>query len=443
MNSYSEFRGSTMTIKNIKNIKKQKGMATIIVAVVILVVITIMVLFAARVGVFDQRMSANEARYKEAFAIAEAGLDYTAERFESEFTRLYDGSTPGSSTTTLAAILANSQFASPTEIDGTTPEANEPYFTAAITDSGISPSGSAINAYTVIATGVGSDGTATATIQRQFSMAYVFGGSVPDVPIIVGGAVGTGGNFNIVANPNGGGEGVPVSIWTGPSGANVTATSSSATCHFEFYTGNNAQCSNPSGNDENISRGTNPATPIPSYDPDYPDILPNDPDFPSDLFEFIFGVPRDSWTTIETQTNVESNNTQVTTDCTAMVAAGTAAGQNFPIWWINGNCSISGGPIIGTTDNPVILVVADGQLKVTGGAQINGVVFLFDKPGGGSPSADLGGTTEIVGSFISDVGGSAMQGSYLVVYDLSVIDSFISNGNNYSFAWIPGTWRDF
>lgn len=422
---------------------KQQGMATIIVAIVILVVISIMVLFAARVGVFDQRMSANEARYKEAFAIAEAGLDYAAERFESEFTRLYDGSTNATSNATLTNILANSQFPNNTEIDGTAPEANEPYFTVSITDTGVSPTGSAINAYTVTSTGVGSDGTATATVQRQFSMAYVFGGAVPDVPIIVGGAVGTGGNFNIVGNPNGGGEGVPVSIWTGPNNSDVEATSSSATCHLEFYDGNNAQCSNPSGNDENISRGTNPATSISSYDPTYPDIIPNDPDFPDDLFNFIFGVPRDSWQTIETQTNVESNNTQVTTDCSAMVAAGTAAGQNFPIWWVNGNCSISGGPTIGSTDNPVILVVADGQLKVTGGAQINGVVFLFDKPGGGSPSADLGGTTEIVGSFISDAGGSAMQGSYSVVYDPSVIDSFISNGNNYSFAWIPGSWRDF
>lgn len=424
-------------------VKKQQGMVTIIVAVVILVVITIMVLFAARVGIFDQRMSANEARYKEAFAIAEAGLDFAAERFESEFTRLYDGSNNTTSNTTLLTVLANSQFASNTKIDGTTPEANEPYFTATIIDSGVSPTGSAINAYTVVATGVGSDGTATATIQRQFSMAYVFGGAVPEVPIIVGGSVGTGGNFNIVANPNGGGPGVPVSIWTGPNNSDVTVTSSSATCHFEFYVGGNAQCSNPSGKQENISRGTNPATAISSYDPTYPDILPNDPDFPTDLFNFVFGVPRDSWKTIETQTRSETNDTQVGTDCSAMVAAGTAAGIGFPIWWVNGNCSISGGPIIGSTDNPVILIVADGQLKVTGGAQINGVVFLFDKPGGGSPSASLGGTTEIVGSFVSDAGGSAMSGSYSVVYDPSIVDSFVSDGSNYSFAWIPGSWRDF
>lgn len=428
----------------IKNIKKQKGMATIIVAVVILVVITIMVLFAARVGVFDQRLSANEARYKEAFAIAEAGLDYAAERFESEFIRLYDGSTAGTSATTLAAILANSQFANPTEIDGTAPEANEPYFTAEITDTGGTVPGADVNVYTVTATGVGSDGSGTATIQRQFSMAYVFGGSVPDVPVIIGGSVGTGGNFNIVANPNGGGEGVPVSVWTGKNNADVEITASSATCHFEFFTGNNATCSNPSGNDgENISRGENPGTPIPSYDPNFPDILPNDPDFPDDLFNFLFGVPRDSWATIETQTRVESNNTQVTSDCSALMAAGTAAGQNFPIWWVNGDCTFNAGAIAGTTANPIILVVADGELTITGGGELNGVAYLFDKPGGGTPSAKFGGTVEIVGSIVADVGGNAMQGSYSVVYDPTLIDSFISNGNNYSFAWIPGTWRDF
>lgn len=56
-------------------IRNQQGVATIVVTVVLLVVMTLMVLFASRVGVFDVRMAANEARYKEAFAMAEAGLD--------------------------------------------------------------------------------------------------------------------------------------------------------------------------------------------------------------------------------------------------------------------------------------------------------------------------------------------------------------------------------
>lgn len=413
--------------------QNQKGVATIVVTVVLLVVMTLMVLFASRVGVFDVRMAANEARYKEAFAMAEAGLDYSTQRFSSEFVRLYDGA---DATTSLSTIVSSATVTSNTEPDGTTPEANDPYFTVTVTDTGASYGG--IPVYEFVATGVGSDGTATATVQRQITMASVFGGSVPDVPVIVGGAVGTGGNFNIVANPNGAGEGVPVSVW---SSGDISGTNSSATCHDEFYDGSNAQCSNPSGNVENISMGGDLATlsPLVSHDASVPDLLPNDPNFPSDLFNFIFGVPRAQWALKYAEALA---NQQAVTSCADINTAGVNAGVNFPLWWVTGECTISG--IIGSVDNPVIIVIDDNAFKGTGNNQVNGIVYLFDNPDtAGSPSAQLGGTMEIVGSYVSDVGGAAMQGSYSVVYDPNLVSSFQTNGNSYNFAYIPASWRDF
>jgi Tfp pilus assembly protein PilX len=417
---------------------KQKGMATIIVSIIILTVITLMVVYASRVGLFDQRMSANQARYKEAFAIAEAGLDMTSERYEA----LFSDSNDVTNATVLANIVTNSVFGASTAIDGTAAVANEPYFTSTIIASG------AVN--TVVSTGVGADGTGTATIQRSFTMASGFGGTTPDVPVIVGGSVGTGGNFNIVANPNGGGEGVPISVWTGDSepnlgvDASVEVTSSSATCHFEFYDGNNPQCSNPSGNAENISRGTNPATSVSSYDPTYPDILPNDDDFPEDLFDFMFGIDRSDWQTKQTAIASATSGLQVVNDCTSLVAAGTSAGDTYPFWWINGDCDINGGGTIGSEDKPVVIIISDGLLKVTGGVQMYGVMYLFDNPSTvGTPSSQLNGTTEIIGTFVSEAPAGALSGSYSVVYNPDVIDSFVDNGSNYAFAWVPGSWRDF
>jgi len=287
--------------------KYQQGLATVIVAIVLLVIMTVMVIFAARVGVFDVRMAANEARYKEALITAEAGLDYSTQRFSSEFTRLYDGTDAGTAGTTLATIANNAQVNTNTEPDGTAPEAGDPYFTVTVTNTGASYGG--IPVYEFVSTGVGADGTGTATVRRQVTMANVFGGTVPDVPVIVGGAVGTGGNFNVVANPNGAGEGVPVSVW---SSGDISGTNSSATCHFEFYDGNNAQCSNPSGNTENISMGGDLAalSPISSHDPTVPDLLPNDPNFPADIFAFIFGVPRAQWELkyAEADANLQAGN---------------------------------------------------------------------------------------------------------------------------------------
>jgi Tfp pilus assembly protein PilX len=427
--------------------RSQCGVATLTITVIVLVIVTLMVAYATKVGVLDQRMAGNEVRYKEAFALAEAGLDFATQKFNSAFKLSYDGTQAATSLTT---ILANSQVASATEADGTSPESGEGSFTVAITPTSIcfpvptppatcATSPTSIPIYSFVSTGVGADGTGTATVQRQITMSHAMGGKAPDVPIIVSGAVGTGGNFNIVANPNAAGPGIPVSVW---SNDDITVSSSSATCHIQYYDGNNAQCSNPSGNQENISKGTNPASALTSHSASMPDLLPHDPNFPSDLFNFLFGLPRTDWATKKMEAEM---NGQAVSSCTPIVNSGVSAGNSYTLWWITGNCAFSGGDEIGSDDKPVILVIDDGALQTNGNVKIHGIVYLFNNPSNGAtPSAALNGTTEIQGSFISDVGGTAMQGSYSVVYDPNVIDSFVNgSGSNFSIGYVPGSWRDF
>lgn len=418
----------------------QKGMATLTVTVVILVIVTLMVFFATKVGILDQRMAGNEVRYKEAFAQAEAGLDFATQRFNSEFTRLYDGSDTATVASSLATILANSQVVNATEADGTSPESGEGSFTVSIANTGASFG--SIPVYNFVSTGTGADGTGTATVQRQIAMSSALGGKVPDIPIIVGGAVGTGGTFNIVGNPNGGGPGIPVSIWTGPasSGNDIEMSGSSATCHIQFYDGNNAQCSNPSGNSELLSQGDN--TTLSSYSPDKPDLLPNDPNFPPDLFKFVFGLDRAVWLT---KKNEAESHGQVVSSCAPIVSLGTNAGTNFSLWWITGDCDTGSNAEIGTDDKPVILVIDDSVLTMRAGTIVHGIVFIFNNPdNAATPSASMSGSPEIQGSFISDVGGAGMTGSYSVVYNPDVVHSFSNGGgSNFTIAYIPGSWRDF
>lgn len=436
----------------------QKGIATLTVTIVIVIILTLMVFFATKVGLLDQRMAGNEVRYKEAFAQAEAGLDFATQRFSSEFTRLYDGTNPTTASTSLLTILANSQAAIGTETDGTSPESGEGFFTVTVTpttacfpvpvppstctSTSPPPPTTTIPIYNFVSIGTGADGTGNASVQRQITMSHALGGNAPNTPVIAGGAVGTGGNFNVVGNPNAGGPGVPVSIWTGPpgSGADITASSSSATCHIQFYDGTNAQCSNPSGKVENITRGTNPATAQSAYDPTKRDLLPNDPNFPPDLFAFVFGLPRTDWLT---KRNEAEDHGQSVTDCSQIKALGTAAGVNFTLWWVAGNCEING-DTIGTTAKPVVLVIDDGVLEVKGDSRINGVVYIFNNEStGGTASADFSGTSEIRGSLISEVGFTA-NSSYSVVWEPTVINSFTNGGgSNFTIAYIPGSWRDF
>jgi len=405
-------------------IQKQQGMATLIVSIVVLIITTLMVFFAAKVGIFDLRMAANEARYKEAFAAAEAGLDFAIQKFEDQFTNNFTGPT------SWETIRSNSGVANGTETDGTAAEAGEPSFGVTVTLIG------GVSVFRFQSTGLSADGTGTATVQREVTMRQVLGGSSPQVTIMMKGSVGTGGNFNIVANPNGAGDGIPVSIWTGGSSphGDVTMTGSSATCQAEGFTGNNAQCGA-----ELLSDGD--GTIVSSYNPTFPDVLPNDPHFPDDVFRYMFGVARDDWETIYTMANSEH---QVVADCTGL--NGTS-GQKFRLWWITGDCNMGSNQIIGSQNDPVILVIDDHLLNMGGaGARIHGIPFLFDNPGNAAtPSADFQGSTAIYGALVSDVGGSAMNGSYAVVYDSILLGNLTSpnESNNYAIGYIPGSWRDF
>jgi hypothetical protein len=392
-----------------------------------------MMFFATKVGIFDQRMAGNEARYKEAFAAAEAGLDMAVQKFQDQFSTNYTG------TASWATIIGNSAIDTGTGTDGTAADAGQPSFGVTLTDVGSLIGG--INVYQISSTGVSADGTGTATVSRQVTMKSVLGGSAPDVPVIVDGSVGTGGDFNIVASPNGGGNGVPVSVWTGgdtPDG-DVSMSGSSATCHLEFYDGNNAQCSNPAigelisqADGSTLTDNTNSA---------FPDILPNDPNFPDDLFQFLFGVVHADWQTVYAMAN---STNQAVADCSSL---DETSGQKFRLWWITGDCNLDANQVIGSETDPVILVVDDHELGMSGGGnKIYGIAYLFDNPSdAATPSADFNGSPAIYGSFISDVGGSALNGSYSVVYSPSIISNLSSDDDsaNFTMAFVPGSWRDF
>ena len=58
---------------------RQKGALTIFSAVLVLILLTGMVIYAAQVGVFEQRKSGNELRQKQAFHAAEVGIQRAQE----------------------------------------------------------------------------------------------------------------------------------------------------------------------------------------------------------------------------------------------------------------------------------------------------------------------------------------------------------------------------
>ncbi|MCG6220715.1 hypothetical protein, partial [Vibrio diabolicus] len=110
------------------------------------------------------------------------------------------------------------------------------------------------------------DATANAEVEVKAIKISVLAGT-PAAPLTVAGGMAVSGNFTVVANPNGGGPGVPLSIWTN---GNVDLTNGSGqTCHQGDYSG---------GCSANISQKGDKQS----------DIKDNDTDFPTDLVWYLF-----------------------------------------------------------------------------------------------------------------------------------------------------------
>ena len=65
--------------KLIKQRNRQTGGVTVFTAILVLIVLTMMIFYAARVSLFEQRISSNEVRAKTAFHAAEAAIDQGVE----------------------------------------------------------------------------------------------------------------------------------------------------------------------------------------------------------------------------------------------------------------------------------------------------------------------------------------------------------------------------
>ena len=70
---------TNITVNPERRQRYQSGMVTTFTGILILVLLTLMMFFAIRVGVFEQRVSANEMRQKLAFHAAESGLGHAKE----------------------------------------------------------------------------------------------------------------------------------------------------------------------------------------------------------------------------------------------------------------------------------------------------------------------------------------------------------------------------
>lgn len=418
------------------NRKFQQGAAILVITVLLLMGITLISIYATKVGILDQKISANEYRHKEAFANAEAALDQAA-AFLSANPTLHRGDAGWESCSAGDGFPCN--LTGIIDVYGTI--ASGAVSTGVANIAALTNSSSYLirtaNNTTAIGEGQSADGTGRATAQISYvTSSLIDVGELPPIMLPTGSL---SGNFNIVPNPNGGGEGVPVSVWSkqtlDTSGANWK------TCHHGEFKHNGIACLDSKGDgdsgdswlacscDGEISNSGNVDT----------DLILNTADFPDSPFAYLFDSGDLSTTAAEVLILKEEIKSRaertglVLEDCDDIVADFAGLTRSALVW-VTGDCII-GGENVGSRDKPIILVV-ENLLRVNANSEVWGILFSFD-------DFVLNGGPVIHGSAISEVESDLTNGTYAQVYDEDLLASLTDDSINIELTKKKFSWRDF
>jgi Tfp pilus assembly protein PilX len=456
--------------------KAQQGAAVLLVSIVLLLGVTLITIFAARVGVIDQRIAANEYRHVESQTAANAALDQAA-AFLEENTDLYDANASDGWVDCTDAGFIN-DF--PCKIIGTT--ITDTYTNAydgnyPLTPTTIDPISQTVdlanvesNSYfayktggilTAIGTGKSADGSGEAIAQISYGKSSVL--AVEKLPPVLAPVVNLSGSFMIIADPQASlkdgadctlGEqsfDFPVSrndisVWTTTSdGAN---TGSWSTCLREnFVNASDEQCvdvyddtdshttwkSCTCNSELSFSGGTDDEHI--NYDIRIPGRNSTSP-FPSSQaavgfqhsattpFEYIFG------TTSLTAIKAKADHVYEAGEGCAGIGSLNLAGE--PFVYVTDDCSVGN---VGTQDNPIFLVV-EGDLTITANTDIWGIVL-------GAGEVTFNGSPIVHGSVVSNDPTKLTNGNYTQIFDWCVNNNLIDSLTTPTLSKVKYSWRNF
>lgn len=445
---------------------RQQGVS-LVVTLVLVVLLSLLALYGAGVLVMDTRSAANDYRAKEALSAAESGLDQgfsllNANRFSIRTNGLdlngdgdvtdtneaaWNTTTCTSSSTVVPCVtirpddrenwqylqLSSALIKRPWKDDDNdgVKDASEQFLgNSSVYLMTPKAGGSAKMLYNIVASGTSADNTGSAIV-KQAANFHPHIVSSPKSPMMSYGEIGGSGTFDVVTNPDGAGSGNPLSAW---SRYGMTLGGSGKTCQVNeflnskgssFWTevtdsyGNTltkcSSCSCPS------ATGINPVG---------SDIVANDPDFPDDVFAYLFGVPYTSYAEVK-------KNAKVVSDCSTLNTNSSGL-----IWVTPGPCNITSS--VGSYESPVLLVVQDTTVSVTGGGEIFGLLFVFGSSGYSATATDvhLAGGTTLYGAIMTNTKIDLGNGTYRMRFDQNVLNNISRNPSGGVIRRVPGSWSD-
>lgn len=477
---------------------RQHGLSTLLIAILLLAIVTIITIFAARFGIFEQRMSANDYRYKMAFQVAEAGLNQSMEfikvnttdmlsplgegwlapgdprwqpctdalpadmlvdpclaepnetrredmyRYVGDTDSAQDGILPvidmmpelgvdGDDVSDFAAEY--SSYATLCRLDVTIPESPR---------CALNPTTGDTFYVTIVSRGTLPNENAVATVRQSFGTFRALGAS-PDAPLIAAGtAVGLG-NAQIIPNPDGGGTGIPISIWS-KGDAQIADAGSFSSCQLgEWLTTATPEsltdgiCEDCSCNGLDFGYGLlsgheggdkfegEDILDVDDHDSEASPKVRDSKYFPDDLFAYIFSVPSDEADDFLTST------AEVVDDCATLDASSGG------LYWYKDTSECALGTVIGSLSDPVVLV-SDGPVKLAAKAQFFGIIYVRDTSGVEDLLRAAGGG-QVYGSVILE-GDAKMTGTPQIIYNKAVLQNVRNSPNFLRYGPVPGSWSD-
>ncbi|HET9485712.1 MAG TPA: hypothetical protein VFO79_17245 [Xanthomonadales bacterium] len=345
-------------------------------------------------------------------------------------------------------------------------------------------------ALTYVARGTIDSEGASATVVQTTSAFRLLANTPGAPPIVASGAIDFQGAMDIVTNPNSGGTGVPVSIWTRQD---YDHTGASSTCHMdefirygggtvEYYPDTNVITCDDCSCDHD-PKDCSLALSCKARDYDGPDVLDIDPansnevnkdmepqDFPCDLFDYVFNVQ--AWedndgdyfcetaiqepdidnppATINADEAFLKSEAFEITSCdedTDFTDPTTKEPRGGLIWYSPDDGGCKPNFQVGTPTRPALLVV-DKDLHVGAGFRMFGLVFVrstqspLDPTTGGNATFNVNGRAVIYGAVIVQGEVPHANGSGAIVYSKDVLDALANSPDFNRSASIPGSWTD-